>query len=519
MGRLVVANLLVFAVLASAAALAYYGWSYTAEVSSRERAIIRDTMRELADEKISGIEQGQIVEADKKVFAAVHLDRPFEIKDIIAAEKAPVKSVYLLDADLQLIPGGTFSKRPAAEATGYRDRFEQRILPTLPLRALPVRDATGPVTRGHVHGDWDGEDALFAFTHRVEGGRDFYIVLETDLDYLIGVLFPQFFLPDSPRLYQVADEYGHIWGAPFKKTAGGVVVELPFVDTVDKWHLLVAQRDSESSSARGRRKLIDIFLISLSLAGIVAGLGVLMLAMRRERKANALKSDFISNVSHELKTPLSIISMFGEMLALGRIKTPAQATEYAEIIWRESVRLARLIDNVLDFAKIERGKDVYEFAEGDVADVVARALELSAHRLQKAELAVETELAPDLPTTMLDSNAVTLAALNLIDNAIKYAGDGKTVTIRLRRDGDKIVLEVQDHGPGIDPDEHERIFERFYRARAVRLKPIRGSGIGLALVEHIARAHKGGVSVTSEVGKGATFGFWIPIRSDETRES
>jgi two-component system, OmpR family, phosphate regulon sensor histidine kinase PhoR len=211
--------------------------------------------------------------------------------------------------------------------------------------------------------------------------------------------------------------------------------------------------------------------------------------------------------------------MFGEMLALGRVKTSAQATEYAEIIWRESVRLARLIDNVLDFAKIERGKDIYEFAEGDVGEVVGRAIELSAHRLAKAELVVTTELDPELPPTQMDSNAVTLAVLNLIDNAIKYAAEGKALTIRLRRDAEWIVLEVTDQGPGIDPSEHERIFERFYRARAVRLKPIRGSGIGLALVEHIARAHKGKVTVTSEVGKGATFGLWLPIRSDPDAES
>src|SRR5689334_22235727 len=123
MGRLVVANLLVFAVLASAAALAYYGWSYTAEVSSRERAIIRDTMRELADEKISAIEQGQLVEADKKVFAKIHLDRPFEIQDIVAAEHAPVVSVYLVDADLHLMKQVVFSKR-GDRAPYYRDRFE-----------------------------------------------------------------------------------------------------------------------------------------------------------------------------------------------------------------------------------------------------------------------------------------------------------------------------------------------------------------------------------------------------------
>jgi two-component system phosphate regulon sensor histidine kinase PhoR len=510
MRRLIVANLLVFAVLASAAALAYYGWSYTAEVSSRERAQIEDTMRELADEKIAAIES-QLVEGDRNVFNAVDIDSPQVISEDIGAKgPALFVNVFVLDGRLEPIPGGYHSKMPdAAEARAYRDRFLATILPTLPLRDQPLD------VRGHVHGTWDGQQRLFAFVHKRGAARDYYVVVETDLGHLTLTVLEQFFVRGSPRLYQVVDENGElIYGEPFRGTEG-VEVELPFVDTVDKWRLRVAQRDAGSQSARGRRKLIDIVLIGLALAGIVAGLTVLLLASRRERRANELKSEFITNVSHELKTPLSIISMFGEMLALGRTRSPEQATEYAEIIWRESVRLARLIDNVLDFAKIERGKDVYEFAEGDVGEVVGRALELSAHRLQKAELVVETELEPELPPTLLDANALTLAVLNLIDNAIKYAADGKKLILRLRRDGERLVLDVQDFGPGIDPEEHDQIFERFYRARAVRLKPIRGSGIGLALVQHIAGAHGGGVSVVSAVGKGSTFSLWIPIRGSD----
>ena len=124
---------------------------------------------------------------------------------------------------------------------------------------------------------------------------------------------------------------------------------------------------------------------------------------------------------------------------------------------------------------------------------------------------LESHLEPDLPLMELDGNAFTLAVLNLIDNAIKYAATGKKIELDLRRDGKRIVLSVRDFGAGIDPEEHERIFERFYRARAIRLKPIRGSGIGLALVQHIARAHGGDASVESVVGQGSTFRIWLPI--------
>jgi two-component system phosphate regulon sensor histidine kinase PhoR len=204
--------------------------------------------------------------------------------------------------------------------------------------------------------------------------------------------------------------------------------------------------------------------------------------------------------------------MFGEMLANGRTKSPEQAHEYAEIIWRESVRLGRLIDNVLDFAKMERGMDVYEFSDDvDIIDVVGRAIELSGRRVAAAEMTITHELPEEMPLVRLDANAYTLAVLNLIDNAIKYAVEGKKIHVSLRRDEDRVVLAVRDWGPGIDPDEQERIFERFYRARSIRLKPIRGSGIGLALVQHIARAHGGDVTVASTVGQGSTFSIWLPI--------
>jgi two-component system phosphate regulon sensor histidine kinase PhoR len=252
--------------------------------------------------------------------------------------------------------------------------------------------------------------------------------------------------------------------------------------------------------------------IGLALFVIVAALAVVVLAVRRERRVSQLKSEFISNVSHELKTPLSIISMFGELLAMGRVKSPEQGREYADIIRRESVRLSRLIDSVLDFSKIERGVDVYEFAEGqDLREVVERALEISRHRLDRAGMTLETQLELGLPLVTMDGNALTLAVLNLVDNALKYAVEGKHLAVRLRAVDDRVELEIVDRGPGVPEDEREEVFERFYRSRTVRLKPIRGSGIGLALVKHVAEAHGGDVEVgVGEGGIGACFRLWIP---------
>ena len=509
--RVLVLNALIFAVLAAAVALAYYGYSYTSEASSRERELA--LMQDLAEEKVVNIES-LIDDADTKLLREVQLDRLGELGELVRPTGAAVASVFVLDDKLELIPGGYYSNRPSKEGDELKKYFFARILPELQLAKQPLGVRRHQFLReksqkGQPPGRW----YLFSFMRRMSADRTFYVVIEDDPIHLVGRVFPQYFaIPEKLRLYQVVDELGQlVFGNPFTEVEENLVVEWPFSLTVDGWVVRATQKDIPDETALKRKKLVDSILIGGAMTVILAGLGFLAYAIRRERRLNELKSEFISNVSHELKTPLSIISMFGEMLAEGRTKSPEQAHEYAEIIWRESVRLGRLIDNVLDFAKMERGMGVYEFGETDVGEVVERAIELSARRVQNAEMTLTTEVEPDLPLVELDANAFTLAVMNLIDNAIKYAADGKKIGVVLKREGDRLVLRVRDWGSGIDPDEHDRIFERFYRSRAVRLKPIRGSGIGLALVQHIAHAHGGEAVVDSKVGEGATFSISIPI--------
>jgi two-component system phosphate regulon sensor histidine kinase PhoR len=267
-----------------------------------------------------------------------------------------------------------------------------------------------------------------------------------------------------------------------------------------------------------RKRFVDFVLIAVSALTLFVGVGVLTYAVRHERRANDLKSDFIANVSHELKTPLSLIRMFGELLATGRTKGADSAKEYAEIITRESERLSRLIDNVLDFARIERGKVAYDFKLGDLAEVLSRGLDVYRYRLDREGMKLVVEIEPDLPSVRLDENAMTLVLLNLVDNAVKYAAEGKELVVSLRRRADRVLLAVADKGPGVNVEERERIFERFYRAKAARNRPVRGSGIGLSLVKHIAEAHGGGIDVESELGKGSTFTVWLPVAT-ETEEA
>jgi two-component system phosphate regulon sensor histidine kinase PhoR len=507
--RLLVVNALIFAVLAAAVALAFYGFSYTNEVGSPEREL--QMMRDLAEEKRLNIE-ALIDESDTKLFRNVQLE-PLSIRELqeaIRSSNAAIASVFVLDDKLELVLGGyqfNDTEYTPQRAATFRNWFLTNVLPHLPLKVQQ------PGVRGHMFDNFGSNTPyLFSFTRKVKNDRTFYIVVQDSLTHLVALVFPQFFITNSPRLYQVIDQDGRVlYGSPYVDNDPNHSIEVQFSETVDKWKLHVSQKDIPDAIVIARRRIVNSLLVGGAVTVIILGLGFLVIAIRRERRANELKSDFISNVSHELKTPLSIISMFGEMLAAGRTKSAEQAAEYAEIIWRESVRLGRLIDNVLDFAKIERGMGVYEFAESDIGEVVHRAIEVPQRRLATAEMTLEVDIEPELPPISLDANAFTLAVLNLIDNAIKYAADGKKLAVKLYRDGDLIRLSVRDWGPGIDPAEQEAIFDRFYRARAIRLKPIRGSGIGLALVRHIARAHHGDVTVDSVPGAGSTFQIWLPI--------
>ena len=495
MRRLLLLNALIFAVLAAAAALAYYGYAATSVGTSRERELA--LMQDLAEEKVLNIEF-LIDDADKKLMREIELDELPRLQKKIETSGAGVVSLIVLDDQLNLVPSGSVSTQPEKHAKAFRDWLLANVLPQLPLARAPVGE------RGHLYLNLD-RPYLFSYMRRVSDGRTFYILIEDDLFHLVRLCEQFFFISDeSKRLYQVIDDRGELrCGPPFRDIGEGLVVERPFASTWDGFVLRVAQKDIGDLDLLRRKRMINSVLIGGAVTVILGGLLVLGFAIRRERRLSALKSEFISNVSHELKTPLSIISMFGEMLAQGRTKSPEQAHEYAEIIWRESV---------LDFAKIERGADMYEFEDGvDLRDVVERAIELSARRVAAAEMTLTSTLGEDLPPVRLDANAFTLAVLNLIDNAIKYAADGKRIELGLARKGDRLVLTVCDFGPGIPPDEHAQIFERFYRARAIRLKPIRGSGIGLALVQHIARAHGGDAEVESNPGHGSTFSIWIPI--------
>jgi signal transduction histidine kinase len=247
------------------------------------------------------------------------------------------------------------------------------------------------------------------------------------------------------------------------------------------------------------------------VAVIAAGSVVTWRLMRRETEIAQLKSDFVANVSHDLKTPLSVIRMFGETLEMGRVPEEGRRQEYYRVITRESERLSRLIDNVLDFSRIEGGRQRYELTPTAVEPLVRETVDAFAYPLEQQGFEVDVRVAPDLPDVPLDAEAVGQALTNLIDNAIKYSADRRAIAVEARRDGDWLVLAVADRGIGIPPAEQRRIFEKFYRVGRSETQGRRGSGVGLALVRHVVEAHGGTVGVESAPGEGSRFTLRLPL--------
>jgi signal transduction histidine kinase len=257
--------------------------------------------------------------------------------------------------------------------------------------------------------------------------------------------------------------------------------------------------------------------VALYAAGIAVILGFTALAaflllrdVNREVQVAQMRSQFVASVSHELKTPLTAIRMFGETLVLGRTPDHSQ-TEYLQTIVSESERLSRLVDNVLDFSRIEQDRKIYQMQRVRLADVVRSALRAIQYPLARQNFTLNVAIDDSLPPLMADPDAIEQAVLNLLANAVKYSGAAREIRLQVRRDQDEAVIEVADSGMGIAPEHHQRIFEKFYRVRSAETDRVPGAGLGLTLVSHAVKAHGGRVEVSSTPGLGSTFSIRMPL--------
>jgi signal transduction histidine kinase len=232
----------------------------------------------------------------------------------------------------------------------------------------------------------------------------------------------------------------------------------------------------------------------------------------RIEELNRLKSYFVSSVSHELRTPLTSIQLFAETLKKGKIKSQRKKKEYYDIIYRESERLSRLIDSVLDFSRVERGTKEYHFTLIDPQKTIRNAVDFFQNQLKGKGVRLTVQIAKPIPPMWGDRDALEEVVINLLSNAVKFSQKGKMVTLRLYAVRDRIILVVEDKGIGIPEKDLSKIFEPFYRVRTDQQIP--GMGLGLQLVKHIIDAHHGTIDVASTPGKGSRFTVSLPRNSD-----
>jgi signal transduction histidine kinase len=270
---------------------------------------------------------------------------------------------------------------------------------------------------------------------------------------------------------------------------------------------------ADAPAAEGWNLPQQFYMAALALALTVALLGGYLLwrDVRRELRMAELRGHFVSSVSHELRTPLTAIRMFADTLREGRLEKEETREEYLDTIVSESERLSRLVDNVLDFSRIEQGRKTYRFRSTSLAEVVRAAARAVQYPLASQGFRLNTEVEEDVKMAQADPDALEQAVLNLLTNAIKYSGDSREIGLRLgRRDG-AAEIQVIDHGIGVPAEEQSRIFEKFYRSPTRENELLPGTGLGLTLVEHVARAHGGSVTVESRPGDGSTFSMRIPL--------
>jgi len=277
------------------------------------------------------------------------------------------------------------------------------------------------------------------------------------------------------------------------------------------WKAAVGLKDTNIDALARDSFLHSAGATALVLVVALCGIALAIRATDREARLAQAKSNFVANVSHELKTPLSLLSLFSEILELGRVKSEEKKTEYYGIIRHESLRLNKMIDNILDFSKIEAGRKTYNFAHTDMAEVIDNVLSSYRYQITNSRFDIQTNMPPELPPVLIDRDAMTQAISNLLDNAIKYSRDVKQLSIATAKRGSNLSIEIADRGIGIPRAEQAKVFEKFYRVGNVLVHDVKGSGLGLSLVKHIIEAHHGTISLESDVGKGTRFTILLPL--------
>ncbi len=278
------------------------------------------------------------------------------------------------------------------------------------------------------------------------------------------------------------------------------------------WKVALFDQDGKSiEELVGRERQLYLALFIGIIVVMLIGIVFTVRAVIHESEVSRIRSEFVSNVSHELKTPLALIRMFGETLDTGIVTDESKRREFYSIIRKESERLTHLINNVLDFSRIDSGNKEYIFEEADLVEVVRNSLEAYKFHVRDLGFEIESKLPGKLVMPKIDKDAISQVLLNLLSNAVKYSEDRQYIGVEVGKNSTAALISVTDHGVGIPKEQLKKIFDKFYRVHTIKTKETRGSGLGLTLAKHIIEAHGGTIDVKSEVGEGSTFTIRIPL--------
>lgn len=288
------------------------------------------------------------------------------------------------------------------------------------------------------------------------------------------------------------------------------------------FELRIRHRAGSLEAAVNQSRIRNLAISSGILMLMAIALGVLLVTSHRMQQLANSQIAFVAGMSHELRTPIAVLQSAGENLADGVITDPARVKAYGQMIRSEVQRLGVLAENALGYAGIHSGRKQYTLVPTHAAGIVTRSVSACQPMLMEAGVTVDTQLSAVPLQIRADATALGTAVQNIISNALKYRGTSDRIRVALRAaqgpKGEEVLIEVEDHGIGIDPAEVDHIFDPFYRTEDVRMQQIRGSGLGLNLAQHVVRAHGGTITVQSTPGKGSCFTIHVPLFTSERTE-
>ncbi|MCK4432035.1 MAG: HAMP domain-containing histidine kinase, partial [Candidatus Aminicenantes bacterium] len=253
------------------------------------------------------------------------------------------------------------------------------------------------------------------------------------------------------------------------------------------------------------------FLTILTILVLLTfGTVLVVRTIAHEMEVLRIKSDFVSSVSHEFKTPITSIKVLIERLQQGKVKSSHKKKEYYSVISQDADKLSSLVRNILDFSKVEEGQKEYIFQETDVTHLIKDEIE-NFRRDIYAGIKIESQISRNIPRLYVDRAAFSLALNNLLENAVKFSLGKKEIFVKVTKDAENIIIEIEDKGMGISSSDMDKIFDKFYQGKSAAQQSIRGTGLGLTLVKHVMDAHEGKVLVKSKIGQGSTFSLVFPI--------